>query len=214
MAIKAAASEDPDLKAIGDQMSKFWMREKAALRNFWKEKEGPRKLRSGNVISVAKDSSKQQTVVHRRQLRHAFVESKKDREHGQVQKKAKEQKDTQQDQQLNDDGQFNANGTSVPSDSDSDDDHYSQGTASSWSTLESTGPLEEKSNIDGSGEPSSKLRGDALCIRGVNVSSRCMVLSPTSSDCFQDDEESEIVTLLLKADVPEVLEQDINLLAK
>ncbi|KAF9155235.1 hypothetical protein DFQ26_009789 [Actinomortierella ambigua] len=83
----------------------------------------------------------------------------------------------------------------------------------------------------GPGESSSTLRGDALWIRGVNVSSRLMRARSTNmsrqstlsevhdllafiEDCFPDDEESEIVALLLKADVPEVPEQVISLFAE
>ncbi|KAF9151472.1 hypothetical protein DFQ26_001226 [Actinomortierella ambigua] len=239
MALEAAASEDLDQKASGDRMIKLWKKEKLALRKFWKQKEHLRKLRSRNILTAAKESSKLQTAVHRNQLRHALVEHQKDQEHGQAQKKTKDTQQDQQLQQLNEDGQFNANGSSEPSDSDSDDDDYSQGTASSWTTLGSTGPLEGKSNIDGPGEPSSKLRGDALCIRGVNVSSRLMRARSTNmsrqstlsevhdllslnfiftrefiEDCFQDDEESKIVEQLLEVDVPEAPEQDFIFFAK
>ncbi|KAF9153169.1 hypothetical protein DFQ26_000649 [Actinomortierella ambigua] len=183
MAIEAASSEDPDLKAIGDRMSKFWVQEKMALRNFWKEKEGRRKLRSGNVISVAKDSSKQQTAVYRRQLRHAFVESKKDQEHSQVQKQAKEQKDTQQDQQLNDDGLFNANGVNV---------------SSRLMRARSTNMFRQSTLSE---------VHDLLSLNFIFT--RAII-----ENCFQDDEESEIVARLLKADVPEILKQDINFFAE
>ncbi|KAF9159947.1 hypothetical protein DFQ26_006012, partial [Actinomortierella ambigua] len=78
----------------------------------------------------------------------------------------------------------------------------------------------------GPGESSSTLRGDALWIRGVNVSSRLMgarsvnmsrqsALSEVHDllaiieDCFPDDER-EITDQLLKVDAPEVPEQDID----
>ncbi|KAG0266111.1 hypothetical protein DFQ27_000158 [Actinomortierella ambigua] len=83
----------------------------------------------------------------------------------------------------------------------------------------------------GPGESSSTLHGDALWIRGVNVSSRLMSARGTNmsdqsdlsevhdllafiEDCFPDDEESEIAALLLIADVPDVPEQVISLFAK
>ncbi|KAG0230141.1 hypothetical protein BGW42_001128 [Actinomortierella wolfii] len=239
MASEAASSEDMDLKATGKQMLKLWKKEQAALKNYWKDQEPLRKLRTRNIISAAKDSSKLQIAVGRHQLRHALIELQQEQAHGQDREHEREKahkQQEQQQQQQKDDGLFCANGATFPS--DSDDETYSQ-KSSERTSFGSTGTLEGKSNIDGPGEPSSKLHGDHLYINGVDVSTRLMAARSTNMShqsvlhethdllslnfiftkafiehCFQDANENEIITQLLKTDVPEVPQKDIDLVVK
>ncbi|GJJ79274.1 hypothetical protein EMPS_11635 [Entomortierella parvispora] len=239
MASDAASSEDLDSKATGEQMLKLWVKEKAALKNFWKDQEPLRKLRTRNIISAAKDSSKLQKAVGRHQLRQALIELQQEQAHEQVREQEQEQEKAHKQpgqQQQKDDVPFCANGTPIPS--DSDDENYSQ-KSSARTSFGSTGPLEGRSNIDGPGEPSSKLHGNALYIKGVDVSTRLMTARITNMShqsvlhethdllslnfiftktliehCFQDTRENEIVAQLLKADVPEVPQQDIDIVVK
>ncbi|KAF9583968.1 hypothetical protein BGW38_007986 [Lunasporangiospora selenospora] len=213
MAFDVTSSDDLESKAIGEQMLKLWRKEKTALNNFWKDREPRRKLRTRNIISAAKDSSKLQKAVGRHQLRQALVELQQEQAH--EQEKEQEQARKQQEQQQKGSGVFCANGTTIPS--DSDDDDYSQ-ESSTRTSFGSTGPLEGKSNIDGPGEPSSKVHGDALYIEGVNVSARLMAARSTNmshqSVLHETHDLFEIVAQLFKADVPEVPQQDVDLIVK
>ncbi|KAI1288057.1 hypothetical protein EDD11_010094, partial [Mortierella claussenii] len=70
----AIISKDSEEKAMGLQMKELWEKEKAALKKYWDEIEPLRRLRTRNVISAAKDSSRLQRVVGRHQLRQALKE--------------------------------------------------------------------------------------------------------------------------------------------
>lgn len=85
-------------------------------------------------------------------------------------------KQHEQHQQM-EDVVFYASGTLVPS--DSGDDDYSH-KSSNRTSFGSTGLLEGKSNIDGPGEPSSKLHGNACYVKGVNVFARLMSVCSTN----------------------------------
>ncbi|KAF9140439.1 hypothetical protein BG015_001662 [Linnemannia schmuckeri] len=238
IASDAASSEDLDVKAIGKQMQELWVKEKATLNNYWKDQEPLRKLRTRNIISAAKDSSKLQKAVGRHQLRQALIELRQEQEQGQEeQEKEREQERKQQGQQQQKESDvFCASGTLIPSDP-SDDDYSHE--ASTRTSFGSTVPLEGKCNIDGPGEPSSKLRGDAWFVKGVNVSARLMsarsanmsqqnILRETHDlltlnfiftkafieHCFKEGDENEIVAQLVKADVPEVSRQGVDLVVK
>ncbi|KAG0197347.1 hypothetical protein BGX33_000727 [Mortierella sp. NVP41] len=239
IASDAASSEDLDVKAIGKKMQELWVKEKATLKNYWIDQEPLRKLRTRNIISAAKDSSKLQKAVGRHQLRQALIELRQEKEQGQEKEQEEEREEErkqQEQQQQKESDVFCASGTLIPSDPSDDDYSHESSTRTSFG---STVPLEGKCNIDGPGEPSSKLRGDAWFVKGVNVSARLMsarsanmsqqnVLRETHDlltlnfiftkafieHCFKDGDENEIVAQLVKADVPEVPRQDVDLVVK
>ncbi|KAF9131891.1 hypothetical protein BGW39_001195 [Mortierella sp. 14UC] len=74
VASDAVSFEDSDVKAIGKQMQELWEKEQIALKNSWRDQEPLRKLRTRNIMSAAKDSSKMHIAVCRHQLRQALEE--------------------------------------------------------------------------------------------------------------------------------------------
>ncbi|KAF9406205.1 hypothetical protein BGZ94_003197, partial [Podila epigama] len=228
MASDAASSEDLNIQKIGKEMQELWVKEKTALTNYWKEKEPLRQLRTRNIISAAKDSSKLQTAVGRQQLRRALQEiqqmQQKEQQQEQVQDHDQDQDQDQQTQQqpMKSDA-FCVGGTLIPS--DSDDDDFSDESS-------------RRTSFGSTGEPSSKLRGNPWVVRGTNISQRLLnVRSDNMSHqqllqdphdlmtlnfiftkeiikrCFVDNEK-EIEDVILKVNLPEVPCQDVDFVVK
>ncbi|KAG0366851.1 hypothetical protein BGZ54_004790 [Gamsiella multidivaricata] len=202
IAIKAASSEDLEVKAIGKRMQELWVNEQAALKDYWKEQEPLRKLRIRNIMSAAKDSPKLQKAVDRHQLHRALVELK------QVQSYCQQQQGQQQQQKENE--VFYAVGILSPSDPSDDDYSHKSSTRTSFGSI----ILQEgKSNIHGPGEPSSRLIGDFWFSKGVNVSDRLM--SARRANMSQQNIRHETDDLLLvQIYVPEAPRQEVNLFVK
>ncbi|KAG9326480.1 hypothetical protein KVV02_001659, partial [Mortierella alpina] len=178
------------------------------------------------IMSAARDSSTLQRAVGRHQLRKALVE---------LQQEEKQEDPQPGHQRKKGSDVFCANDTLLPS--DTSDDDFSVRT-SRRTSIGSTGAHEGKSHIDGPGEPSCALHGDAWHVNGVNVSDRLLsarrinvseqnVLFETDDilslnfiftksfidHCF-DEAENDIVAHLVDVDTPEVPCEETDLVVR